>query len=141
MMKKMSILLLVLNSSLLFSETIRFECKLKDVPGVHKFEAKGLVVVNDHNELNGIISIETKKSQEEQSIQIFDQLNVSGVYKYYGPGSVTVDGFSQLALKIENTYIKNIFINLDVSIPMASYANSVDYFLYRSDCKTIKENN
>lgn len=138
-MKKFFIVFAFMSTTSLFANTIKFECKLKDIDGVHKFDARGVVVVNDNNELTGTISMETKKALENQSIQVFEQMPITGILKNFEPGSITTKGFNQLALKVENSYIKNIYINLDIGIALASYASTIDNFLYRSNCYNVIE--
>jgi hypothetical protein len=119
-----------------FASIINFTCKSTDVPGVHHFEGRGVVVVDEYNKVDGVISLQVEKAQAPGSVQIFEALKVEGSLSHYEPGQVRNLGFDQLILKSNDSYIKSLNLLLDLNAINASQIFTVDNFLYRSECVT-----
>lgn len=138
-MKNSLILLSLFISSQLMADIIKIECSSEIVEGVHQFQARGLVVVDDFSNIDGSISLKTKKSNEDQSILIFEQVKVSGVLRHFEPGKISKEAFDQLILKFEDGYLKNMNASLNVKAPLISNVTSVDNFVYRSNCISLDD--
>lgn len=138
-MKSLMILATLLFSLAIKADVVFFECKAPKIDGVHLFEAKGVAVVDDMNQIDGTITLKTIKASEDDSVQIFEQLSVSGYLRHYNSGGNPKKEFDQLILKVNNNYIKGINIVLDSELPLVSNVLSIDNFLYRSDCNPTME--
>jgi hypothetical protein len=137
--KKLMTGILFLLSMNAFSEVILFKCTPRDIEGIHKFTAKGVVVTDELNNIEGLITLKTEKADATESVQVFEQIKVYGYLKHFNSGDVYSDGFDQLVLKAQDNYIKTINILLDIKTPIVSDVLSIDNFLYRADCQTDAE--
>lgn len=138
-MKLLLTLTLLTISTIAFSETIYFQCKAKPVPGINEFIAKGVVTMDELQRAEGVIDIQVQKINEEESAQIFEQIKVTGLVRYFSPGEVTKNGFEQLILTTEHSYLKSLNLLIDENTALSSQVLSIDNFLYRSNCESIKE--
>lgn len=136
-MKKVLSLILVSLPMVLNASIITFECKSSEVTGVHKFDARGILFVDDYNKAEGIVSIQTQKAQAEGSVQIFEEINVRGTLQHFDAGEITNNPFDQLTLFTKNTYIKNLNLLIDFKVEIASQIFSVDNFVFRSNCYAV----
>jgi hypothetical protein len=118
-----------------FSELIHFQCISSDVAGIHKFEANGVIVVDDFSQVEGIASIITEKADSAQSRQSFDDVNISGYIRHFSAGEVTKEEFDQVVLKADAPYLKSLNLLLGLKENISSRALSVDNFVFRSNCK------
>lgn len=141
MKKIILIAAMLITSSIAFADVVRFECRADDMDGVHKFTANGYLVVDDFGKVDGVVNVQTQKACEEQSVQVFEQLSAKGFIKHYEPTKASENDYSydQVFLKIENSYLKKMSIALDLKVSLSSNIISIDNFLYRSNCYTIKE--
>jgi hypothetical protein len=139
MFSKLIVLLSFLFAQSVMAEVIFFECKPPEVEGVHVFEAKGVAVVDDFNQIDGLITVKTSKASEDSSIQIFDQTKISGYLRHFQSGKISKDPFDQLILKTENAYLKNVNIIIGAELPLVSNILSVDNFMFRSNCYRVQE--
>ncbi len=118
-----------------FATVITFQCKSAEVEGIHKFDAKGVVSVDEYNNVEGVISLQTQKAQAEGSIQIFEELKIQGTHQHFDAGTVSENSFDQLILFTNDTnYIKSLNLLLDFQANIASQIFSLDNFLFRSNC-------
>lgn len=117
---------------------ITFKCVSVEAPGVHKFDARGAVAVDDFNNVEGVLTVVTQKAQAENSAQTFDQVKVVGRLRHFNPGEVIEEAFDQLILKSENEYIKSLNLLLDFEPKIASRILTIDNFSYRSNCKVVE---
>jgi len=132
-----------ITDSVLFSffRDYSFQCKSKPVPGVNGFTAKGLVVVENLKHAEGVVDIQVQKLNEEDSVQIFEQVKITGIVRHFNPGEVTNTSFDQLILTTDHAYIKSLNLLLDERTALSSQVLSVDNFLYRSNCESVEEHN
>ncbi len=124
-----------------FAETIGFQCTSIAFPGVHKFEAQGVVTVDDNNNVEGVATIVTEKAGAVHSTQTFDDTRVTGYIRHFKAGEVTVNAFDQLVLKTDTAYLRRLNLLLDIDEKIASRVLSIDNFSYRSNCKTTSKFN
>lgn len=117
---------------------VAFECKSSEITGVHKFDAKGIVSIDEYNKAEGIISIQTQKAQAEGSVQIFEEIKISGTRQHFEAGEITKAPFDQLTLFTKQSYIKNLNLLVDFKVEIASQIFSIDNFLYRSNCYSVE---
>lgn len=120
-----------------FAETISFQCTSVVYPGVHKFDAHGVVTVDDANNVEGVATIITEKAGAAHSTQTFDDTHVTGYIRHFKAGEVTTLAFDQLVLKTDTAYLKTLNLLLDIDEKIASRVLSIDNFGYRSNCKII----
>lgn len=120
------------------ADIITFKCVSVEAAGVHKFDARGAVTVDDFSNVEGFITIVTQKAQAEQSAQTFDQVKVIGRIRHFNAGEISVNEFEQLILKADNDYIKSLNLLLDFEPKIASRVLTVDNFSYRSNCKIVE---
>ncbi|AUN98296.1 hypothetical protein DOM21_09715 [Bacteriovorax stolpii] len=136
-MKHTLLVLLVAMPMTVFANTISFRCKSADIQGVHKFDASGVVTVDDFNRVEGIANIVTEKAGATQSIQSFEEVRVEGYIRHFNGGEVSKEPFDQLVLKTNEPYLKNLNLLLDFEEKIASRISTIDNFSYRSNCKTV----
>lgn len=139
MLKNLLLTLSLLVSFSAFSETIFFECKSSPIEGVHIFDAKGVAIVDDFSNIDGLITIKTLKAGSVDSIQVFEQMKIAGYLRHYEAGKPAKNAFDQLILKVTDPYVKAINIVLDSELPLVSNVLSIDNFLYRSNCYRVQE--
>ena len=118
-----------------FASTLSFKCYSVDAPGVHKFDAHGIISVDDLNHAEGIISINTEKAQSAQSVQIFEEVRIKGFIRHFEAGQIVKESFDQLVVKTNEPYLKSLNLLLGFPDKMASKVNSIDNFIFRSNCK------
>lgn len=118
-----------------FSTTINFKCHSIDIQGIHKFDAHGVVSVDDLDRVEGVISINTEKAQQTQSVLIFDEVRIDGFIRHFEDGQVGTPAFDQLVLNSSEPYIKSLNLMLNFQGKMSSKVMSIDNFTYRSNCK------
>ena len=129
-----SIIMLVLSSGS-FASTLLFNCKSLEAAGVHKFEARGVVNIDQDNNVDGVISLKVQKAQVEDSVQVFNDIKIKGTYIHVDAGKISEKPFDQLTLMAINPYIKNLNILLNFDISNISQVATVDNFIYRSNCE------
>lgn len=117
---------------------VTFQCKSAEVTGVHKFDAKGIVTIDEQNNVEGIISIQTQKAQAEGSVQIFEEIKINGSRKHFKAGEFTSNEFDQYTLQTNDSYIKSLNLLVDFKVEIASQIFTVDNFLFRSNCETVE---
>ena len=140
-MKKLFIICTLLMPMAGFSNTISFVCHSVDVPGIHKFDAHGIVTIDDVNHAEGLISISTEKAQSTQSVQTFEEVRVNGFLRHFAAGEVISEEFDQLVLTTSEPYIKSLNLLLGFPERLGSKVNSIDNFTYRSNCKITERFN
>lgn len=118
-----------------FARVMPFQCHSEDQPGIHRFDAHGIVTIDDNNKVQGLISLVTQKAQADQSIQTFDEIRVHGNLKNFSGGDMSTDDLVQLSLESDVPYIKSLDLLLNFEEKNASVAFSIDNFSYRSNCK------
>jgi hypothetical protein len=116
------------------SDIFRINCKSSDIPGFHKFEASGVVMVDDYNKVEGVFSIQTQKAESEGSVQVFEEVRVRGSRQHFLTGEFSTDPYDQFSLVPANNYIKYLNLLVDLKNESSSQVFSVDNFLYRSNC-------
>ena len=124
-----------------FAKIVPFQCTSADVQGIHKFDARGVVNIDDNNNVQGLVTLITQKAQADQSIQAFDEVKVDGHLRMLSlaPDEISPkEEYIQLVLKADTPYIKSLEILLNVKGQNASTAMSIDNFTYRSNCKIIE---
>lgn len=136
-MKKALLVLAVAMPMSVFANAISFRCKSADVLNVHKFDASGIVSVDDHNKVEGVINVVTEKAGATQSVQSFEEVRVVGYIRHFRAGEVTKEPFDQLVLKTNEPYLKTMNLLLDFEEKIASRISTIDNFSYRSNCKTV----
>lgn len=136
-MKKLLVLILISLPMAIQASIVTFECKSNETTGVHKFDAKGILAIDEYNKAEGVISIQTQKAQAEGSVQIFEEIKISGTRQRFVAGDVTSDPFDQYTLFSKDNYIKNLNLLVDFKADIASQIFSIDNFLYRSNCFTV----
>lgn len=124
-----------------FAETISFQCTSVELDGVHKFDAHGIVSVDDAKNVEGIANVMTQKAGAVHSSQTFDDVHVTGYIRHYKAGEVTKNAFDQLVLKTDANYLKTLNLLLGINEAIASRALSIDNFSYRSNCKITERFN
>lgn len=140
-MKKLLLVLTLIISSTAFAETISFQCTSVNNPGVHKFDAHGVVTIDDINNVEGVATIVTEKAGAAHSTQTFDDTHVTGYIRHFKAGEVTTNAFDQLVLKTDATYLRRLNLLLDIDEKIASRVLSIDNFSYRSNCKVTSRFN
>jgi hypothetical protein len=128
-----SLLLLLPLSS--FAEVISFKCVSQDLPGIHKFDAHGLVSVDDNKKVDGLVSLAVEKAQAEHSGQTFDEVRITGNLRSFTIGENAQVDYIQLALSTESGYIKSLNLLLNYNEESSSNVLSIDNFSFRSNCK------
>lgn len=118
-----------------FANTISFKCQSVDVQGIHKFDAQGIVTVDDVNDVEGIISIHTEKAQSAQSVQTFEEVRVKGFIRHIEAMDIAAQEFDQMVLTTSEPYLKTVNLLLGYPDRLASKVFSIDNFSYRSNCK------
>lgn len=136
-MKKLLVLILISLPMTIHASIVTFECKSTETAGVHKFDARGILAIDEYNKAEGVISIQTQKAQAEGSVQIFEEIKISGTRQRFVAGDVTTEPFDQYTLFSKNNYIKNLNLLVDFKAEIASQIFSIDNFLYRSNCYTV----
>ena len=91
-----------------FASVITFQCKSTEVEGIHKFDAKGIVTIDEHDKVEGIISLQVQKAQAPGSMQIFEELKVEGTHRYFKAGELAINSFDQFKLSTNDSYIKSL---------------------------------
>ena len=119
------------------SATTTFKCHSTDTLGINKFDAHGVVNIDDRNNVRGLISVNLQKAQVIESTQNFEDVHISGFIHHFKAGEVIDEAFDQLVLTTNVPYLK--VLNLLVGFPnrATSKLKSIDNFLYRSSCKFI----
>ena len=140
-MKKLLVSLSLALSASAFAETISFTCSSVVSPGVHKFDAHGVVTIDDNNNVEGIATIVTEKAGAIHSAQSFDDTRITGYFRHFKAGEVTSKAFDQLVLKTDATYLRSLNLLLGIDEQIASRALSIDNFSYRSNCKITERFN
>lgn len=140
-MKKLLLALSLVLSTSAFAETISFACSSVVLPDVHKFDAHGVVIVDDFRNVEGIITVATEKADAAHSTQTFDDTHVTGYIRHFNAGEVTTNAFDQLVLKTDTTYLKRLNLLLGIDEKIASRVLSIDNFSYRSNCKITERFN
>lgn len=120
------------------STLIAFGCKSNDTVGVHRFDAKGIVSIDDYNKVEGVLSIQSQKAQADDSVQIFEEVKVSGTRQHFEGGKLSTKQFDQLILFPKDTYIKLLNLLVDFEVTNSSQLFSVDNFVYRADCYQVQ---
>lgn len=133
-MKKLLAFVLIILPLGSFASIITFKCKSTEVPGVHKFDASGVIAIDEQNSVEGVVSLQVEKAQAPGSIQIFEEIKVEGFRTHFEAGNMTSKPFDELTLKSADSYIKTFNLLLDFKGQNASQVFTVDNFLYRSNC-------
>jgi hypothetical protein len=120
-----------------FASIISFECKGIDSLGVHKFDAKGIVFIDVFNKADGVISIQTQKAQENDSVQIFEEIQISGTRQRFQHYEDIKDSYDRLTLFSNVNYIKNLNLLIDTKLSSSSEIYSIDNFVFRSNCYAV----
>ena len=120
------------------STLIAFGCKSTDIVGVHRFDAKGIVSIDDYNKVEGVLSIQSQKAQADDSVQIFEEVKVSGTRQHFDGGKLSTKSFDQLILFPKDNYIKLLNLLVDFEVSNSSQLFSVDNFVYRADCYQVQ---
>lgn len=139
-MKRLFALLLISLPMAINASIITFECKSSETAGVHKFDAKGIVSIDEYNKVEGVVSIQTQKAQAEGSIQIFEEIKVTGTLQHFEAGEIAMNDFDQLSLFTNETYVKHLNLMVDLKVASSSQIHSVDNFVYRSNCVSVESN-
>lgn len=137
-MKKMLMAAVIVLPMTGFANTINFKCQSVDVHGIHKFDAQGIVHVDDVNNVEGVISINIEKAQSAQSIQTFEEVRVKGFIRHVDSGEVAPTEFDQMVLTTSEPYLKSVNLLLGYPERLASKVFSIDNFSFRSNCKIIE---
>jgi len=121
------------------STLIAFGCKSSDIAGVHRFDAKGIVSIDEYNKVEGVLSVQSQKAQADDSVQIFEEVKVSGTRQHFeGGGELSSKPFDQLILFPKDSYIKLLNLLVDLEVMTSSQMFSVDNFVYRSNCYQVQ---
>ena len=123
-----------LSMNVFSNDIFRINCKSSDTPGFHKFEASGVVIVDDYNKVEGVFSIQTQKAEAEGSIQVFEEVRVRGSRQHFLTGEFSDEPYDQFSLVPANNYIKYLNLLVDLKNENSSQVFSVDNFLFRSNC-------
>lgn len=134
-MKKLLVACAMILPMASFATTISFKCQSVDVAGIHKFDAHGVVSVDDLNKIEGVISVNVQKAQSAQSVQIFEEVRIAGFIRHFEAGQVVKDAFDQLVVETNEPYLRTLNLLLGFPDKLASKVNSIDNFVYRSNCK------
>ena len=118
-----------------FGAEVKFSCKSVDFPGVHSFDASGIVIVDDNNNVEGLMNMNTQKAGAIHSQKTFDGVRVVGTIKRFAAGEFTKEAFDQLILTTDEVYLKHLNLLLNFETKIASRVTSIDNFSYRADCK------
>jgi hypothetical protein len=118
-----------------FANTINFKCQSIDVQGIHKFDAQGIVHVDDVNNVEGVISINTQKAQSTQSVQTFEEVRVKGFIHHFEAIDVATNDFDHMVLTTSEAYLKSVNLLFGYPDKLASKVFSIDNFSFRSNCK------
>lgn len=137
-MKKLLVLILATLPFAINASIVAFECKSSEVTGVHKFDAKGIVSIDEYNKAEGVISIQIQKAQAPGSVQIFEEIKVSGTHQHFESGEFTSNPFDQFTFFTKESYIKNLNLLVDFKVENSSQVFSIDNFLYRSNCYAVE---
>lgn len=124
-----------------FANTIHFKCHAVDSEGVHKFDASGVVSVDDLDTVEGFVSLHVEKAQSAQSVQSFEDMRVNGFMRHYSAGEVGSKKFDQIVLRTNEPYIKSLNLVMGYSDGMDSRVFSIDNFAYRSNCTILSRHN
>ncbi len=136
-MKKMLLAVLFVLPSVVLADVVSFQCTSIDFPGIHKFDAHGVVTVDDFNNVEGVATIVTQKAESTQSVQTFEEVRVFGYIRHFKAGEVSKEAFDQVVLKTNEAYLKSLNLLLDFEEKISSRVLSIDNFSYRSNCKTV----
>ena len=136
-MKKLIALMIVALPLGSYASVVSFQCKSVEIPSVHKFDANGVVTIDENNKVEGIISLQVQKAQATESVQVFEEMKVEGTHLHFEAGKLTAEAFDQLNLVTKESYIKTLSLLLDIKVNIASVAFSVDNFIYRSNCSVV----
>ena len=136
-MKKLIAILVIVLPIGCFGSIITFQCKSTEVEGIHKFDAKGIVTVDEYDKVEGVISLQVQKAQATGSIQVFEELKIEGTHRHYNAGEITANSFEQFNLFTKDSYIKSFNLLVDLKAELASQVFSIDNFLYRSNCFVV----
>jgi hypothetical protein len=120
-----------------FASIMTFQCKSSEIEGFHKFDANGVVAVDEYNKAEGVISLQVQKAQVPDSVQVFEEIKISGTYQHFNQGDLAPTSFDQLTLFTKETYVKSLNLLLDLKVESASQVFTVDNFLYRSNCYIV----
>ncbi len=120
-----------------FSAVTSFKCQSLDQLGVHKFDAYGVLNLDDVNHVTGVISATLQKAQSIQSMQNFEDVQVSGFIRRHKAGEIFDKDFDQLILTTNEPYIKSLNFLLGFKNKPTSKIYSIDNFRYRSICHFI----
>jgi hypothetical protein len=118
------------------TKVISFKCVSEDLPGIHKFDAHGVVAVDDNNKVEGLVSLAVEKAQAEHSGQTFDEVRITGNVRSFSTNENPDADYIQLALATESGYIKSLNLLLNFKEQSSSNVLSIDNFSYRSNCFT-----
>ncbi|MBC7714282.1 MAG: hypothetical protein H7177_13140 [Rhizobacter sp.] len=140
-MKNLILTLALILPFSVFAETISFQCTSVDLDGIHKFDAHGIVTVDDNNKVEGIANVITEKAGAVHSTQTFDDVHVTGYIRHFPAGEITKTPFDQLVLKTDADYLKTLNLLLGIDVKIASRVLSIDNFAYRSNCKMTEKFN
>ncbi|NOT80574.1 MAG: hypothetical protein HOP07_16425 [Bacteriovoracaceae bacterium] len=140
-MKSLLSLFLIVFSVGSFANTISFQCKSVDNPGFHKFDAHGVISIDDLNNVEGIAIVSTQKADAIESLQTFEDVKVKGYIRHFRAGEVTREAFDQVVLSTNTPYLKTLNLLIDFEDKSSSRIISIDNFSYRSNCKTIQNYN
>ncbi len=140
-MKKLFVLMLLAFPLVCNASVVAFQCKSSEAAGIHKFEARGLVTIDENDSVEGVISIQTQKADTPASAQIFEEIKVNGNRVHFNAGTVASNSIDQLILNTNETYIKSMNLLLDLKVENASKVFSIDNFMYRSNCSVVESSN
>lgn len=121
-----------------FASIITFQCKSSEIDGVHKFDAKGVVAVDEYNKVEGVVSLQVQKAQAPDSVQVFEEMKVTGTLQHFEAGDLVPHEFDQLTLFTKQSYVKSLNLLLGFRVESASQLFSVDNFLFRSNCYPVE---
>lgn len=138
-MKKLLVLILISLPMAINASIVTFECKSTEVSGIHKFDARGILAIDEYNKAEGVISIQTQKAQAEGSVQIFEEIKITGSRQHFPAGDITPNAFDQFTLFSKDNYIKNLNLLVDFKVEIASQIFSIDNFVYRSNCVAVEK--
>lgn len=136
-MKKMLLAAFFVVPTMLQASVISFQCTSTDFPGIHKFDAHGVVTVDDNDNVEGVATVVTQKAESTQSVQTFEEVRVYGYIRHFRAGEVSKEAFDQVVLKTNEAYLKSLNLLLDFEEKISSRVLSIDNFSYRSNCKTV----
>lgn len=134
-MLKLVVMLSMIFPAIVFGNVLSFQCHSVDQPGVHIFDASGVITVDETNKVEGIAFVSVQKAQTIQSLQTFSDVRVTGYLRHFEAGEVTTNSFDQVVLKTNEPYLKTMNLLLGFDEKIASRILSIDNFSYRSNCK------